>query len=63
METRTEKVRLKTKERLKSLNLQLIAAAAVTSQSESLKLESDLTPIPGILKPQHHAADEEPELS
>jgi len=28
-----------------------------------LKLESDLTPIPGILKPQHHAADEEPDQS
>ncbi|KAM7403220.1 hypothetical protein PAMA_003916 [Pampus argenteus] len=26
-----------------------------------LKLESDLTPIPGILKPQHHAADVEPD--
>lgn len=27
----------------------------------TLKLESDLTSIPGILKPQHHAADEEPD--
>lgn len=25
--------------------------------------ESDLTPIPGILKPQHHAADVEPDQS
>lgn len=28
-----------------------------------LKPESDLTPIPGILKPQHHAADGEPDQS
>lgn len=28
-----------------------------------LKLESDLTPIPGILKPQHHVADVEPDRS
>lgn len=28
-----------------------------------LKPESDLTPIPVILKPQHYAADEEPDLS
>ena len=28
-----------------------------------LKPASDLTPIPDILKPQHHAADEEPDQS
>lgn len=29
----------------------------------NLKPESDLTPIPGILKPQHHATDVEPHQS
>lgn len=44
----------------------------IFSQSHCLQLlegvyklnpESDLTPIPGILKPQHHAADVEPDQS
>lgn len=45
---------------------------AIFSQSHCLQLlegvyklkpESDLTPIPGILKPQHHVADVEPDQS
>lgn len=49
-----------------------IRNTAILSQSHWLQLpervyklkpESDLTPIPVILKPQHYAADEEPDLS
>ncbi|CAJ1073432.1 Hypothetical predicted protein [Xyrichtys novacula] len=47
-------------------------SSAIPSQSlllqlpervNELKPESDLTPIPGILKPQHHATDVEPDQS